>query len=116
MQDLRIVGSMHERKALMTELSDGFIAAPGGFGTLDELFEALTWGQLGFHHKPCGVLDVEDFYAPLIAHLDASVTERFIKPKHRGMLAISEDPGALIDEMARFVPPDPDKWVDRDAS
>ena len=81
LSDLRVVASMHERKALMTELSDAFIALPGGYGTLDELFEAAAWRQLRIHHKPCGVLNVEGFFNPLLAYLDNAVTEGFLQPR-----------------------------------
>src|SRR4029079_16221543 len=83
LKDLRVVGSMHERKALMAELSDGFIALPGGIGTLEELFEVWSWAQLGFHRKPCGLLDVDGFFGPLIQFLDHLVTAGFVRPAHR---------------------------------
>jgi len=96
--DLRIVASMHERKALMAELSDAFIAAPGGLGTLDELFEILTWRQLELHTKPCGLLDVSGYFDSLVAFLDASVEEGFIRSKHRQLLLRSERCDDLIDQ------------------
>ena len=112
--ELRVVGSMHERKALMAELSDAFIALPGGAGTLDELFEVYTWAQLGLHDKPCGLLDVEDYYAGLAAFLDHAVRERFVREEHRAMLIVERDPRALIgrlrDYEPRAVAP---KWIDR---
>ena len=98
-EDIRIVGSMHERKAMMVELSDGFIAAPGGFGTLDELFEILTWRQLGLHEKPCGLLDVDGFFEPLLGFLDSSVSKCFVRPEHREMLMVAERPEDLIDKL-----------------
>jgi uncharacterized protein (TIGR00730 family) len=82
--DLRIVGSMHERKALMAELSDGFIAMPGAWGTLDEFCEILTWAQLGLHHKPCGILNIEGYYDPLLKMFDHFVAESFLKPERLG--------------------------------
>jgi uncharacterized protein (TIGR00730 family) len=109
--DLRIVGSMHERKALMAELSDGFIALPGGLGTLEELFEVWTWAQLGYHAKPCALLNVAGFYDPLIAFLDGVVAHRFLKPAHRDMLLVAEDSDALLDRLASYRPPDVGKWI-----
>ena len=112
--DLRIVGSMHERKALMLELSDAFIAAPGGFGTLEETFEVLTWGQLGLHDKPIGLLDIGGYFDPLLAFLDASVEERFVRPEHREALLRASDPAALIARLEAYEPPPVEKWIDRD--
>lgn len=94
---MHVVGSMHERKAKMAELADGFIALPGGLGTLDELFEMLTWGQLGIHTKPVGLLDVRGFFAPLIEMIDAYVAAGFVDRSQRDALAIAHDPDALID-------------------
>lgn len=104
LSDLRMVGSMHERKALMVELSDAFIAAPGGLGTLDETFEVLTWSQLGLHRKPVGILDVGGYFAPLLEFLDASVRERFVKPVHRDALLAAADPGALLARLEAWQP------------
>ena len=101
---LDIVANMHERKARMFDLSDGFIAMPGGFGTLDEMFEMLTWRQLGLGDKPCAFLDVEGFYAPLIAMLDRMVEERFLHAEHRRDLWHGEDIDALLDWMRRYQP------------
>jgi hypothetical protein len=100
--DLRIVGSMHERKALMYELSDGFVALPGGLGTLEELFEITTWSQLGLHAKPTGLLDVARFYTPLVEFLDQLVTEGFVNERHRRLLRVSADPAGLLDLLAAF--------------
>ncbi|HYT39010.1 MAG TPA: TIGR00730 family Rossman fold protein [Acidimicrobiia bacterium] len=100
--DLRIVGSMHERKALMYELSDGFVALPGGLGTLEELFEITTWSQLGLHAKPTGLLDVAGFYGPLVAFLDQLVTEGFVSERHRRLLRVAAEPTALLDLLAAF--------------
>jgi hypothetical protein len=102
---------MHERKALMAELSDAFVALPGGLGTLEELFEAWTWAQLGLHPKPVAALDVAGFYRPLVAFLDGAVGERFVRPEHRGMLLVAEDAGALLDRLAAYQPPAVDKWI-----
>ncbi len=94
--ELRVVGSMHERKALMAELSDGFIALPGGIGTLEEFFEVLSWAQLGLHDKPCGLLNVSGYYDALIQFLDHAVSEDFIKPKHRALMLVEDDPAKLL--------------------
>jgi uncharacterized protein (TIGR00730 family) len=106
---LEVVGTMHGRKARMFDLSDGFIALPGGFGTLDEMFEMLTWRQLGLGDKPCAFLDVDDFYAPLIAMLDRMVDQRFLRPEHRRDLWHGEDIDALLEWMRQYrravVPP-----------
>ena len=109
LSDLRIVGSMHERKALMAELSDGFIALPGGLGTIDELLEALTWAQLGLHKKPCGLLNVCRYFDALVGFLDHAVDQRFIKPEHLGMLLIEEDSEALLARFGRYHAPSVDK-------
>lgn len=100
LSDLRVVASMHERKALMTELSDAFIALPGGYGTLDELFEAAAWRQLRIHHKPCGVLNVEGFFDPLLAYLDNAVTEGFLQPRHRTLILDDVDAERLLETMS----------------
>jgi hypothetical protein len=111
--DLRVVGSMHERKALMVDLADGFVALPGGSGTLDELFEAFTWAQLGIHRKPIGLLNVSSYWTPLMAFLDHAVEERFLRADHRDSLLVDDDPRALLDRLARYEPRAVDKWVDR---
>lgn len=97
--DLRIVKNMHERKALMAELADGFIAMPGGFGTFEEFFEVLTWTQLGFHKKPVGLLNVNNFYTPLLAFLDGTVDAGFVKASHRKLIAVDSDPAILVDKL-----------------
>ena len=97
LSDLRVVNSMHERKALMAELSDGFIALPGGIGTMEEFFEVLSWAQLGIHNKPCGLLNVSGYYDPLIQFLDHAVAEDFVKPKHRALLIVESQPATLLD-------------------
>lgn len=108
--DLRIVSNMHERKATMADLSDGFIAMPGGLGTLEELFEVLTWAQLGIHRKPIGLLDSARFFDPLLAMLDRCVDEGFLRIEHRGSLLVRQDPEALLDAMETFKPPELDSW------
>ena len=110
-QDLRVTRSMHERKALMASLADGFIALPGGAGTLDELFEAWTWTMLGFHLKPCAVLDVGGFYDGLRSHVERMTSEGFIRPEHAEGLLFAADPGQLLDAMMHWQAPVP-KWLD----
>lgn len=100
LSELRMVASMHERKATMAELSDAFVALPGGLGTLEELFEVWTWAQLGLHRKPIALLDVANFYAPLAAFLDHAVNEHFIKMLNRSMLITETDPAALLDQLS----------------
>jgi uncharacterized protein (TIGR00730 family) len=114
LSDLRVVGSMHERKALMAELADGFVALPGGLGTVEELFEVYTWAQLGLHRKPCALLDVEGYYEGIAAFLAHTVEERFLREDHRAMLIVERDPGALLDRLMRFEPAAiVPKWIDR---
>jgi uncharacterized protein (TIGR00730 family) len=103
--DLRVVGSMHERKALMADLADGFIALPGGVGTLEELFEIWTWALLGLHRKPCGLLDTGGFYRPLVAFFDHLVAEGFVKPAHRAILHVAAEPEALLAALEAHRPP-----------
>lgn len=110
---LHVVASMHERKALMAELSDGFIALPGGAGTMDELFEVWTWGQLGFHRKPCGLLNVAAYYDPLAAFLDHAVTEGFVKDLHRDMLIFAKTPEEVLERFRSYVSPSIEKWIQR---
>lgn len=111
--DLRIVSSMHERKALMADLSDGFIALPGGYGTLEEFCEILTWTQLGLHRKPCGILNVDAYYDHLLRLFDHAVAESFLKPSYREYVLAGTDPGALLDLMLSRHVPAVDKWIDR---
>jgi len=111
--DLRIVASMHERKALMADLSDAFIALPGGWGTLEEFFEVLTWGQLGLHRKPCGLLNVRGYFDRLLSFLDHTVDEGFVRREFRSMIAVSPSPAALLDKLASHQPPTVEKWIDR---
>jgi uncharacterized protein (TIGR00730 family) len=112
--DLRVVDSMHTRKALMAELSDAFIAMPGGVGTFEEFFEAVTWTQLGVHRKPCGLLNVGGFYTPLAAFIDQAVTEGFIKPIHRAVIVVDDDPERLLNSLATIKLPDVPKWIKKD--
>jgi len=112
--DLRVVNSMHERKALMAELADAFIALPGGLGTFEEMFEMLTWVQLGIHRKPCGILNVEGFYDSLITFLDHAVITGFLKPEHRGILAVERESRALLDRLAAQRLPEVRRWIERD--
>jgi uncharacterized protein (TIGR00730 family) len=115
LDDLRVVGSMHERKAQMAELADAFVALPGGLGTLEELFEVATWAQLGLHVKPCGLLNVLGYYDGLAGMLDHAVAERFLRPENRAIITVEADPGAMIDALAAWQPPARvDKWIDRD--
>jgi hypothetical protein len=109
--ELHVVATMHERKALMAERSDGFIAMPGGFGTFEEFCEVLTWSQLGIHAKPVALLDVKGYYRPLLSLFDHAVTEGFVRPLHRSLVVADEDPERLLDAMARFVPPKVEKWA-----
>ncbi|HEY0554219.1 MAG TPA: TIGR00730 family Rossman fold protein [Thermoanaerobaculia bacterium] len=110
--DLQVVGSMHERKARMSELSDGFLALPGGIGTLEEWFEVWTWSQLGFHPKPCGLLNVAGYYDHLLAFLDHVTAERFLNEAHRAMAIVGDDPGLLLDRLAAWQPPRARKWIE----
>ena len=100
--ELFIVDSMHERKQKMADLADAFIAMPGGFGTVDELAEVLTWAQLGIHRKPCGLLDVGHFFEPLLRFFDQAVIDGFIRPEHRELLLVDESPERLLDRLAAF--------------
>ncbi|WP_020484153.1 TIGR00730 family Rossman fold protein [Methylomonas sp. MK1] len=111
--ELHVTESMHERKMLMAELADGFIALPGGIGTLEELFEIWTWAQLGFHQKPCGVLNVAGYYDALISFLDHVAAEQFVKPHHRAMLMVEADPNLLLDRYVNYQPPAVKHWVNK---
>ncbi len=113
LSDLRVVESMHERKALMAELSDGFIAMPGGIGTMEEFFEVLSWAQLGIHEKPCGLLNVAGYYDPLLQFLDHAVEQDFIKPKHRALLVVESEPAKLLDRFETIISGHPAKRFDR---
>ena len=110
--ELRVVGSMHERKALMAELSDAFIAMPGGYGTFDEFCEILTWTQLGLKRSPCGLLNVDGYYDHLLKLFDHAVAEQFLKPPHRRMVLDDPDPASLVAKIQRYSMPVVDKWID----
>ena len=113
LSELRVVDSMHERKALMAELSDGFIAMPGGIGTMEEFFEVLSWAQLGIHEKPCALLNIAGYYDPLIQFLDHAVSEDFIKSKHRALLVVASEPATLLDRFETIMAGHPAKRFDR---
>jgi uncharacterized protein (TIGR00730 family) len=109
---LQVVGTMHERKAAMADAADAFVMLPGGFGTLDEFFEVVTWTQLGIHAKPCGVLDAAGFFEPLRALVDGAVTAGFVHPAHRDMIVADDNPGRLLDQLAAWTPVTVSKWLD----
>jgi uncharacterized protein (TIGR00730 family) len=109
--DLRVVETMHERKALMAELADGFIALPGGIGTLEEFFETWTWAQLGMHAKPCGLLNVAGYFDMMLQFLDHAVAERFVRDVHRAMVVVESNPEALLARFESYEPPRVVKWV-----
>jgi uncharacterized protein (TIGR00730 family) len=112
-RDLRVVETMHERKALMAGLADGFIALPGGLGTIEEIFEILTWAQLGMHRKPCGFLNTEGYFDKLLDFLSQAADEKFIQPEHRGMIRVAKDAATLLEKFEAYVPQDFDmaRWV-----
>ena len=112
--ELHVTPSMHARKTLMAELADGFVALPGGIGTFEEIFEVWTWAQLGFHGKPCGLLNVAGYYDGLTAFLDHAAGEQFVRADQRRMLVVETDPAALLDRFASYTPPVQPKWVGRD--
>jgi len=112
--EMRVVGSMHERKTLMADLADGFIALPGGYGTLDELCEILTWAQLGFHAKPVGLLNAGGFFDGFLAFLDHAAAEGFVRSAHRDMLLVDAEADRLLDRMATYEAPKVRKWIRRD--
>ncbi len=109
---LHVVGSMHERKAKMAELAHGFVALPGGMGTLEEFTEILTWAQLGLHERPCGLLDVAGYWRPLVALLDHAEAEGFLRPEHRRLVLVADDPDALVDRFLAWEPPGLPRWID----
>jgi uncharacterized protein (TIGR00730 family) len=109
--DLIVVDSMHERKAKMADLSDAFIALPGGWGTCEEIFEMLTWAQLGFHEKPCGLLNVDSYYDRLFAFLEQAMAEGFVREQYRPMVIMEEDPSRLLDRFAAYRAPRVKKWI-----
>ena len=110
----RIVNSMHERKALMAELSDAFIAMPGGMGTFDEFCEILTWAQLGIHQKPCGILNVENYFTPLLMMFDHAMAEGFLRDTHRALVMDASEPEPLLNALAKYQPQFAEKWIDLD--
>ena len=112
--ELHIVSSMHERKQKMADLADAFIALPGGLGTLEELFEVLTWAQLGMHSKPCGLLNVRGFFDSLLAYVAATVERGFVKAEHRDMILVAESPVELLEQLQSYRAPVAEKWIDRD--
>jgi uncharacterized protein (TIGR00730 family) len=113
---LHVVGSMHERKAKMAELAEGFVALPGGMGTLEEFAEILTWAQLGLHVRPCGLLDVAGYYRPLVAFFDHAEAEGFLRPEHRALVLVADDPDALVDRFLAWQPPRLQRWIDGPSS
>jgi uncharacterized protein (TIGR00730 family) len=113
--ELHVVQTMHERKALMAKLSDGFVTLPGGIGTFEEMFEAWCWSQLGYHEKPVGLLDVGGFYSKLSEFIDNVVDEGFLQPRHRAMLIVEKDPHVMLDRIVNYTPPQTEHWLgDRD--
>ena len=111
--ELRVVKSMHERKAMMADLADGFVALPGGWGTVEEFFEILTWAQLGFHRKPCGLLNAAGFYDKLLAFVEHGIGEGFVRREQRAMISVADSPGGLLDVMAAYRAPVVEKWIER---
>jgi len=111
--ELHVVSSMHERKAMMAELADAFIAMPGGLGTLEEFFEMWTWAQLGFHQKPLGLLGTQDFFVPLLQFLDVLVAQKFLRPEHRQLPFVEQDPSRLLQLLEGYTAPIVSKWIDR---
>jgi hypothetical protein len=116
LSELRVVSSMHERKLVMSELSSAIIALPGGLGTLEELFEMLTWAQLGMHKKPCGLLNIRGYFDQLLGFLDHAQSQRFIAPEHRSMLLSDSEATTLLDQIENYTPPSVEKWLDRGSS
>jgi uncharacterized protein (TIGR00730 family) len=113
--DMRVVGSMHERKALMADLADAFIALPGGIGTLEELFEVYTWAQLGLHQKPCALLNVEGYYDGIEDFLSHAVAERFLREETHALLLVDSNPATLLERLDNFQPQEVvPKWIDRE--
>jgi uncharacterized protein (TIGR00730 family) len=114
--ELKVVTSMHHRKEMMAQLADGFIALPGGFGTIEELFEVLTWSQLGLHAKPCGLLDVAGYFGDLLRFLDGAVAQQFLKPANRARVIVGDDPRSLLDRFEAHAPPGATRWVETDVT
>jgi uncharacterized protein (TIGR00730 family) len=113
LSELRVVGTMHERKALMADLADAFMGLPGGLGTIEEFFEVATWTQLGIHAKPLGLLNVRGYYDLIDQFLGKAVDERFLRPEHRSLISISDRPRTLLEMLQSFTPTHIDKWLDR---
>ncbi len=111
---MHVVDTMHDRKALMADLSDASLALPGGLGTLEEIFEVITWGQLGIHQKPCGFLNVAGYYDQLIGFLDYAAGQQFIKPEHRATILVDDDHSRLLERMRAYEPPAIEKWIRKD--
>lgn len=111
---LTVVDTMHERKAAMADRADAFVMLPGGFGTLDEFFEVVTWTQLGIHAKPCGIVEVAGYFAPLLAWFDGAVAAGFVRPEHRASIVVETEPAALVDRLARWRPAVAERWLDAD--
>lgn len=109
---LHVVDSMHDRKSMMAVLADGFVALPGGFGTLEEIIEVLTWGQLQFHSKPCGLLNIDGYFDALLEFFDHATKQGFLHPQHRDMLLVADTPAALLDRFEHYEPPVVEKWPD----
>lgn len=109
--ELHVVASMHQRKTMMAALSDGFIALPGGYGTLEEIIEIITWGQLRFHDKPCGLLNVKGYFDHLLAYLDHASKEGFLRHEHRNMLLVDSDPAGIVQQFERYTAPHVEKWT-----
>src|SRR5678815_5650193 len=116
LSDLRIVSSMHQRKALMADLADAFIALPGGWGTLEEFFEVLTWAQLGLHRKPCGLLNVGGYFDGLLAFAGHAVAEGFVRPDHRELIVVAGGAAEMLERLGQHRPPPVEKWLDRAAT
>jgi len=116
LSELHVVPSMHERKQMMFDLSDAFVVLPGGYGTIEEMFEVLTWAQLGMHAKPIGLLNVAGYFDSLLTFLDASVENRFVTPQHRDMVLVDGSAGSLLDLLWQCEPVVLDKWIDREES
>ncbi len=112
--ELNVVDSMHRRKAMMEELSDGFIALPGGFGTFEELCEIITWAQLGFHNKPCGFLNIQGYYDPLVELFDKATDEGFVREEHRKLVIIEDEIDEMYKRMKSYQPPALEKWLEKD--
>ncbi len=110
---LEVVDTMHERKRAMADQADAFVMMPGGFGTLEEFFEVITWTQLGIHVKPCGVLNVQGYFDPLVTLVERATSQRFVRAEHRDLLLVDDDPRRLLDGLAEWVPVVFDKWLDR---